>query len=57
MSGLSTVLEAMQAQIKDIENHLKAFADVSDQAKDAIPRIEEVLLTTQMAYKQLLMKF
>ena len=43
MSGLSTVLEAMQAQIKDIENHLKAFVDVSDQAKDAIPRIEEVL--------------
>ena len=43
VSGLSNVLEAIQAQVKDIENHLQAFADVSNQAKDALPRIEEVL--------------
>ncbi len=43
VSGLSSVLEAIQAQVKDIENHLQAFADVSNQAKDALPRIEEVL--------------
>ncbi len=43
VSGLSTILETIQAQIKDLENHLQSFADVSNQAKDAIPRIEEVL--------------
>lgn len=43
VSGLTGILEVIQAQIKDMENHLQAFADVSDQAKDAIPRIEEVL--------------
>ena len=43
VKGLSTVLEAIQAQINDLENHLQTFADVSTQAKDAIPKIEEVL--------------
>ena len=43
VSGLSKVLEAIQAQINDIENHLQAFADVSNQAKEALPKIEEIL--------------
>ncbi|MDA7579683.1 MotA/TolQ/ExbB proton channel family protein [Alphaproteobacteria bacterium] len=43
VSGLTSVLEVVQAQIKDMENHLQAFAEVSNQAKDALPRIEEVL--------------
>jgi len=43
VSGLSKVLEAIQAQINDIENHLQGFADVSNQAKEALPKIEEIL--------------
>ena len=43
VESLSDILMAIQSQVRDVEGYLQTFADVSNQAKDAIPRIEEVL--------------
>ena len=43
VESLSDILMAIQSQVRDVEGYLQTFADVSNQAKDAMPRIEEVL--------------
>lgn len=43
VAGLSELLTAMKVQIENLEAHLQSFADISEKASDAMPRIEQIL--------------
>lgn len=43
IEGLSDLLRALEAQTQDMQKHLKAFAEVAEQAKSAVPDIKNIL--------------
>lgn len=43
VAGLSELLTAMKVQIENLEAYLQSFADISEKASDAMPRIEQIL--------------
>ncbi len=43
LSGLGDLSELLQRQVADLEERLEAFAEMSQKASDAMPRIEELL--------------
>ena len=43
LNGLGDLSELLQRQVADLEERLKAFAEMSQKASDAMPRIEELL--------------